>query len=435
MTRTRNKPDKEIAPHQSQPTALAQSGNWLDRWLRQRIIAALSQLVDGRVILEEQDESQELGDTSSSALCARIKVIEPAFYRDIALGGSVGAGESYMAGYWQCDDLTTLVRILARNRALLDRLEGGTAWVSSLANRGLHWLNRNTHKGSRKNITAHYDLGNDLFEHMLDETMMYSCAFFEHPYDSLAQASRNKLDRICRKLGLNENDHVIEIGTGWGGFAMHAAEHYGCHVTTTTISREQHEFVRRSIREGGLENRVTLLLEDYRNLEGQYDKLVSIEMIEAVGHHYLDTYLARCSNLLKPDGSMLLQAITIDDQRYEHAIREADFIKRYIFPGSFIPSVTAICQSLSRASDMRLTDLEDIGLHYAKTLRLWREHFLANRVELEKRGYDSTFQRMWEFYLCYCEGGFMERTISDVQMLLTKPRCRRWESPAGVIPE
>ena len=427
--------NKAISTHTSLPTTMARSGNWLDRWLRQRIIDALSHLVDGRVIIEEKDESLELGDTSASALCACIQVLDPGFYRDVALGGSVGAGESYMAGHWQCDDLTTLVRILARNRALLDHLEGGTAWLSSFANRGLHWLNRNTRKGSRKNIAAHYDLGNELFEHMLDETMMYSCAFFEHPYDSLAQASRNKLDRICRKLRLTEHDNVVEIGTGWGGFAIHAAEHYGCHVTTTTISKEQYEFARCAIRERGLEDRITLLLEDYRNLDGRYDKLVSIEMIEAVGHHYLDTYLAKCSSLLKQDGSMLLQAITIDDQRYNHALKEADFIKRYIFPGSFIPSVTAISQSLARSSDMRLTDLEDIGLHYAKTLRLWRELFLSNLGELEKRGYDATFQRMWEFYLCYCEGGFMERTISNVQVLLTKPLCRSWESPAGVIPE
>jgi len=431
---TDNSTDKEIVEHTESSNELAPADNWLDRWLRQRILNSLSRLRGGRITLKEGEQYQELGDDSPSALSAYIEVLDSTFYRDIATGGSVGAGESYMAGRWRCDDLTQLVRILARNRNLVDSMEGGTAWLGSLANKGLHWLNRNTQKGSRKNIAAHYDLGNNLFERMLDETMMYSCAVFEHPYDSLEQASRNKLDRICRKLNLDENDHVLEIGCGWGGFAMHAARHYGCHVTTTTISQEQFDFTRRRLHEEGLTDRVTLLLEDYRKITGEYDKLVSIEMIEAVGHQYLDTYLEKCSKLLKDDGSMLLQAITIDDQRYEHAIKEADFIKRYIFPGSFIPSVAAINQSVSRVTNMRLSDLEDIGLHYAKTLRLWRQHFLAHEAELEACGYDQTFRRMWEFYLCYCEGGFLERTISDVQLLLTKPRCRSWTSLAGVMP-
>ncbi|MCS3902347.1 cyclopropane-fatty-acyl-phospholipid synthase [Methylohalomonas lacus] len=426
--------DKSLST-ETDASTLPATGGWIDRWLRQRIIDSLAALQGGRVTLQEGDQAQTLGDDDPQALQATIEVIDPAFYRQVALGGSVGAGEAYMAGHWRCTELTTLIRILARNRALLDRLEGGTAWVSSLANKGLHWLNRNSSKGSRKNIAAHYDLGNDLFERMLDQTMMYSCAFFEHSYDSLQQASLNKLDRICRKLELSPDDHVIEIGAGWGGFAIHAARHYGCRVTTTTISQEQYDFAQQRIRAAGLGDRVELLFEDYRKLEGQYDKLVSIEMIEAVGHQYLDTYLKQCSDLLKADGSMLLQAITIEDQRYAHAIKEADFIKRYIFPGSFIPSVAAINQSLARVSDLRLTDLEDIGLHYAQTLRLWREQFFAHQGALEARGYDATFQRMWEFYLCYCEGGFLERSISDVQMLLTKPRCRNWQSLAGVIPQ
>lgn len=427
--------DKSLSTGTGDSNTLPATGGWIDRWLRQRIIDSLAGLQGGRVTLQEGDQAQTLGDDDPRALQATIEVIDPAFYRQIALGGSVGAGEAYMAGHWRCAELTTLVRILARNRALLDRMEGGTAWASSLANKSLHWLNRNSSKGSRKNIAAHYDLGNDLFERMLDQTMMYSCAFFEHPYDSLQQASLNKLDRICRKLQLNPDDHVVEIGAGWGGFALHAARHYGCRVTTTTISQEQYDFARRRIRAAGLEDRVELLFEDYRKLEGQYDKVVSIEMIEAVGHQYLDTYIRQCSDLLREDGSMLLQAITIEDQRYAHAIKEADFIKRYIFPGSFIPSVAAINQSLARVSDLRLTDLEDIGLHYAQTLRLWREQFFAHQNTLEARGYDATFQRMWEFYLCYCEGGFLERSISDVQMLLTKPRCRNWQSLAGVIPQ
>jgi cyclopropane-fatty-acyl-phospholipid synthase len=260
--------------------------------------------------------------------------------------------------------------------------------------------------------------------------MMYSSAVFEYPGMPLEAASIAKLDRICRKLDLHPGDHVMEIGTGWGGFALHAAANYGCRVTTTTISRRQHELARERIAAAGLRNRVTLLLEDYRDLSGQYDKLVSIEMIEAVGHQYFDAYFRKCSELLKPEGTMLLQAITIADQRYESARDSVDFIKRYIFPGSCIPSVAAMSDSIARASDMRLIHLEDIGPHYATTLRLWRENLFANLDQVRALGYPDAFIRMWEFYLCYCEGGFSERVLGDVQMLLVKPLAR----PEPVLP-
>ena len=286
-------------------------------------------------------------------------------------------------------------------------------------------MRRNSRAGSRRNIAAHYDLGNEFFRSFLDETLMYSAATFEHEQQSLHDAQVARLDRICRKLELGPDDHLLEIGTGWGGLALHAARHFGCRVTTTTISREQWTLARERVREAGLGDRVEVLCEDYRDLTGTYDKLVSIEMIEAIGHQYYDTYFAKCSELLAPHGAMLLQAITIADQRYERARRSVDFIQRYIFPGSCIPSVAALSSSIARASDLRLFHLDDIGPHYATTLAHWRQNLRANLARVRSLGYGEEFIRMWEYYFCYCEGGFMERVIGDVQMLLVKPGNRR----------
>jgi len=279
--------------------------------------------------------------------------------------------------------------------------------------------------GSRKNILAHYDLGNDFYALFLDETMTYSCAIFEQENSSLKQASEAKYDRICRKLQLAAGDRVIEIGTGWGGFAVHAARNYGVQVTTTTISDEQHQFARQRIKAAGLEDRITLLKKDYRDLSGKFDKLVSIEMIEAVGHQYLPIFFRTCSRLLKDDGIMALQAITIGDQIFDRHKRTVDFIKRYIFPGSCIPSITAISIALAKATDLRLVHLEDITPHYARTLREWRRRFFTNIKKVRALGFSDTFVRMWEYYLCYCEGGFAERYLGDVQMLFVKPLCRQ----------
>jgi cyclopropane-fatty-acyl-phospholipid synthase len=260
--------------------------------------------------------------------------------------------------------------------------------------------------------------------------MMYSCGVFDHPRATLQQASETKLERICRKLELKPTDHVLEIGTGWGGFAIYAASQYGCRITTTTISRQQYDYARQRIHEAGLEDRITLLLEDYRNLEGRYDKLVSIEMIEAIGHRYFDTYFRKCSELLSPNGMMLLQSITISDQRYPVARKSIDFIQRYIFPGGCLPSVSALSDSIARMTNMRIFHLEDIGPHYATTLRHWRERFFANIEQIRKLGYQDHFIRMWEYYLSYCEGGFRQQSIGTVQLLLTKPRALR-QSLAG----
>ena len=398
----------------------------LDGLGRRLVLDRLRGLERGRLVLIDDEDRLEFGESAEAASRSlHLTVHDRRFYGDVAFGGALGAGESYMHGHWSCDDLTGMIRLLLQNRAVLDGMDGGLARLTVPLQKLFHWVNRNTRAGSRRNIAAHYDLGNDFFRLWLDPTMMYSSAIFEQPDASLYQASVAKLDRICRKLDLQPGDHVVEIGTGWGGFALHAAANYGCEVTTTTISREQFELASRRVAEAGLSQRVHVLLEDYRDLDGRYDKLVSIEMIEAVGHQYLDTYFEQCSRLLKDDGAMLLQAITIQDQRYSKALKTIDFIKRYIFPGSFIPSVSAISDSVARSTDMKIFHLEDIGPHYATTLRRWRERFFDRIEEVSALGYPEEFIRMWEFYLCYCEGGFLERAIGDVQVLLTKPGCRR----------
>jgi cyclopropane-fatty-acyl-phospholipid synthase len=397
----------------------------LDGLGRRLVLSRLDGLRRGRLTIRDGDEEFRFGDSGENAeLAVEVTIHDRRFYGDIAFGGSLGGGEAYMQGYWSCDDLTALIQLLLRNRDVLDGMDGGTARFTAPLAKLFHWVNRNTREGSRRNIAAHYDLGNDFFSLWLDPTMMYSSAVFERADMTLHEASVAKLDRICRKLDLKPSDHVVEIGTGWGGFALHAASRYGCRVTTTTISREQYELARERVAEAGLEDRVELLLEDYRDLRGQYDKLVSIEMIEAVGHQFLDTYFAQCSRLLKDDGAMLLQAITMQDQRYAEALKTVDFIKRYIFPGSFLPSVTAIADSVTASTDMKIFNLEDIGPHYATTLRLWRENFFDRIAEVSDLGYPEPFIRMWEYYLCYCEGAFLERAIGDVQVMLTKPGYR-----------
>ncbi len=393
----------------------------LAKFGRHLILRQLSQLHTGTLTLVEGKASHRFGQGLPQV---QLTVSNPIFYADLAFGGSIGAGESYMAGAWTCNDLTDLIRLMVLNQDVLDGVEGSFARLTGVLRKGLHWLNRNTRTGSRRNIGAHYDLGNDFFRLMLDDTMMYSCAVFETPQSTLREASVAKLETICRKLNLRPDDHVLEIGTGWGGFALYAARHYGCRVTTTTISRNQYELAKERIAAAGLSERVTVLLEDYRDLSGTYDKLVSIEMIEAVGHQYYDAYFAQCSRLLAANGQMLLQAITITDQRYEAARSSVDFIQRYIFPGCTIPSVTALLESITRASDLKLFHLADIGPHYATTLRRWRENFFAHIDQVRAQGYPENFIRMWEFYLCYCEGGFAERALGDVHMLLVKPGCR-----------
>jgi cyclopropane-fatty-acyl-phospholipid synthase len=399
--------------------------HWLDRLCRNALFRTLENLHTGCIRLHEGSQQHIFGNANDPEYDVSLQIHDAEAYRNIALNGSVGAGESYMTGDWSSDNLPLLIRVLARNKDVVDNIDGGLANIGKVLLKGFHYLNRNTEKGSRRNIAAHYDLGNDMFELFLDPTMMYSSGIFPAETSSMEEASVYKLDRICQKLQLTAEDHLVEIGTGWGSMAIHAAKHYGCRVTTTTISEEQFAWAERRVREEGLEDKITLLKKDYRALEGQFDKLVSIEMIEAVGHQFLNTYIETCSRLLKDDGIALIQAITIDDQRYEQAKNEVDFIKRYIFPGSFIPCVTAISQAVSRASDMKMIHMEDITPHYARTLDAWRQRFLSNKEQIKALGYDDTFIRLWDFYFAYCEGGFAERVIGDVQLIFAKPLNRR----------
>ena len=400
--------------------------HFLDGLAARALRDRLARIRHGSIHLVHDGSEARYGNAGApGGLQATVQVHDARFWSEVAFGGTIGAGEAYMQGYWSSDDLTALVRILLRNRDVLDGMETGLARLTAPVHRWLHWLNRNTRSGARRNIAAHYDLGNDFFRLFLDPTLMYSCAIFEAPDMTLEQAQIARLERICRKLALGPGDHLLEVGTGWGSMAIHAASRHGCRVTTTTISREQYELASERIAAAGVADRVTLLLEDYRELRGRYDKLVSIEMIEAVGHQYYDLFFSQCAKLLRHDGLMLLQAITIADQRYDAARRSVDFIQRHIFPGSTIPSVTAMLASTTRATDMRLVHLEDIGPHYAATLRAWRENLLANLDAVRALGYPEPFIRMWEFYLCYCEGGFAERALGDVQMLLARPGNRR----------
>jgi cyclopropane-fatty-acyl-phospholipid synthase len=379
---------------------------------------ALRQLRYGRLEVVEGGQRTAFGPPGAD-LRAEVRVLDPGFWRSL-WRGTVGLTERWMAEAWDCDDLVALGRMFVRELPSFDRVRRLLVPMQ----RAVRLIPRNTRPGARRNVSAHYDLGNDLFALFLDETMTYSCALFERPDVSLREAQEAKLDLACRKLELRAEDHLLEIGTGWGSLAIHAASRYGCRVTTTTISREQHELASRRVREAGLADRVSVVLEDYRELGGRYDKLISIEMIEAVGWQYFDLFFRRCSELLRPDGLMLLQAIVIDDRAYEAEKASKSFANTYIFPGGCLPSREVIRRSTSRQTDMRAVDSEDFSAHYPETLRRWRARFLANSERVAELGYDRPFRRLWELYLAWCEAGFLERRLGDVQLLLAKPAHR-----------
>lgn len=393
------------------------------------VLAQLGKLRHGHLRLLSHGQQWSFGE-ASSPLQAEVEVLDDATWSLIAGNGSIGAGEAYIHGYWRSPDLARVTRLFVANLDVLDALEGGLARLGRPALRLLHRLNRNSRRGARRNILAHYDLGNALFEQLLDPTMMYSAAQFEYPEQSLEQAQLHKLERICQKLELRVQDHLLEIGCGWGSLAIYAATHFGCRVTTTTLSQAQYAYTQARVRALGLEQQITVLCDDYRDLKGTFDKLVSIEMIEAVGHRYLPVYFRQCAALLRPDGLMLLQAITIRDQRYAQARRSVDFIQRYIFPGGALPSLSVLLDTASRQTALNLVHLEDFGLDYARTLEHWRDNLRKSRTLLADQGYDDTFQRLWEFYLCYCQGGFEERAIGVAQLLWAAPQARRAPLPA-----
>ena len=404
-----------------QARGLRSGGNLARRFM----LRVLSRIEVGSLSIHDGDNRYHFGQAGvPGEPQAEILVHNPAAFGKVLTGGTIAAGEAYIDGDWSSPDLTAVTRLFSANMDSIDAMEAGQHWYTRLALKLAHAINRNTHRGSRRNISAHYDLGNDFFRLFLDSTMMYSAALFERAETTLEKAAVDKLDEICRRLELRRDEHLLEIGTGWGGMAIHAATHYGCKVTTTTISRKQYEFARARVRELGLQDRITLLLKDYRALTGQYDKLVSIEMIEAVGHDFYSSYFQCCSRLLKDHGKMVIQAITIPDGRYEQARRSVDFIKRYIFPGGCLPSLEIIARHLARDTDMQMVHLRDITADYASTLAHWRQRFMERLDEVRALGFDRRFIRMWEFYLCYCEGGFRERIIGTTQMAFAKPGYR-----------
>jgi cyclopropane-fatty-acyl-phospholipid synthase len=391
----------------------------LTRALRQRLLAQLARLDQGRLVVK--DGLGEVAFGRPGEAHAVVEVHDLSAYADIAAGGTIGAAEAYMRGKWSASDLPAIARIFAANREVMNNIEGGLAAMATPLLRFSHWLRRNTPNQSRRNIAAHYDLGNEFYGLFLDPTMSYSSGIYPRSDSSLEEAAIHKLDVICRKLDLRPGDHLLEIGTGWGGLALHAARHYGCRVTTTTISPRQHEYALTRVRESGLEDSITVLDKDYRELTGEYDKLVSVEMIEAVGLHYLEQYFQVCTARLKPQGRMLLQGIVIGDHIFDQARRSVDFIQKYIFPGGALPSLGLIDTTIRRVTDLRFIDLQDIGQDYARTLREWRRRFLEQSAAVRQLGFSEEFIRMWEYYFAYCEGGFLERAISTVQLVLDKP--------------
>ncbi len=391
---------------------------------RSAFLKSLESLREGSLELLWNGRTWKFGEPDAP-LKAILVVHHDRFFQRALFGGDVAIGEAWMDGDWSSPDLVSVVRLAVRNLA---RMDGQNRLLTALS-RGLdyltHRLRGNSIAGSRRNIRAHYDLSNEFFRLFLDHSMMYSCACYESEDDSLEAAQFHKLDRVCRKLRLGPEDHVLEIGTGWGGFAEHAVQHYGCRVTTTTISERQYQHARQRFDSIAGGDQIELLQEDYRNLRGRYDKIVSIEMFEAVGLPYYDEFFRTCDRLLRPDGSMLLQSITINEQTFPAYRRRADFIQKYIFPGSELASVCEVLRSLARVTNLSLYQAEDIGTHYARTLAEWRKRFNASLDDVRALGFDDRFVRMWDYYLAYCEGAFLERHIGDFQLLLTKNHSPR----------
>lgn len=408
------------------------SAGFGQRLARRLVLSRLQKLEEGSLNLQLRPQDAHaldcelqlsLGAPCADGLAAHLEVVDGRFWGALASGGALGAAEAYAEGWWRSENLTKVIRLLARNRAVLQQVDSGLARLGAPLLRRWHQARRNTHEGSRQNIAAHYDLSNEFFALFLDPTMTYSSALFQTPEMTLEEAQVAKIDHLCQKMQLGPEVHLLEIGTGWGAFARHAAQNYGCRVTTTTISQEQHAYAADLLEREQLGSQVELLLQDYRQLEGTYDRVVSVEMVEAVGADFLGEYFATIGRLLKPDGLAAVQAITIQDQEFVRASKHIDFIKRYIFPGSCIPSVTAMCDAMTAESDLKLAHLEDFAADYATTLAHWREAFLAKREQLDAMGLGEHFQNTWDYYFSYCEGGFAERSIGLVQMMLTKPRC------------
>ncbi|MFT4655524.1 MAG: cyclopropane-fatty-acyl-phospholipid synthase [Patiriisocius sp.] len=395
-----------------------------EKTCRSIFLGVLKRLPYGYMTMSENGQVIGQFGQKEHDLHAQVNILDASAYPKLLFGGSIASGETFSDNLWDSPNLTNVIRIFARNLPMLDEWEKRFKWITMPALKISHFANRNSAEQAKRNISAHYDLGNKLYSKFLDRSMMYSAAIYPDSNASLAQAQQHKLHTICEKLQLKQTDHLVEIGTGWGGLAIHAAKHYGCKVTTTTISEEQHSYAQQWIDKEGLGDKITLLKKDYRLLDGEYDKLVSIEMIEAVGKRYLTTFFNKCSSLLKPDGLMLLQSITIDDRRHASYSNSVDFIQKYIFPGGYLPSQMIINKHLKNDTDLSIADIQDIGLDYAQTLQDWFVAFMMQKQALAEDGYDDRFMRMWQYYLNYCEGGFLERAISTLQLVMRKPQHR-----------
>ena len=392
----------------------------LSAFFKRVILKKFENLALGLIVFTDGDEIHSFGDRSSE-MRVNVRVLSPEFYVLLGSGGLVGAAEAYTSGFWETDELLLLIRIVLRNKEVLGKLESGWSKMLDPLNIAIHWHRKNSLRGSKENILAHYDLSNEFYRLWLDETMTYSCGFFVDKSSTLREASIEKIDRICRKLNLSNNDSVLEIGSGWGSFAIHAVMNYECHVTTTTISDAQYNWAKKEIQDAGLSDKITLLKDDYRNLTGQYDKIVSIEMIEAVGFEYVPLYFQKVSSLLKSDGLFGLQGITFNDQEFDDYKRSVDFIKKYIFPGSCLISIAQVTEVIKKYTDLSISHLEDITMHYATTLDIWRNNFLNQVVAVKNLGFSKEFIKIWEFYFAYCEAGFRERNIGNYQFVFSKP--------------
>lgn len=400
---------------------IVSTANWIDKRCRTIVHSVLAKISYGQLEIIESSEHHFFPNNANDAkIKGKFIIHDISVYRDFVKGGSIGAAEAFIEGKWSSPNLTNVIRIFAKAQQETDSLEQSKSWLNRIKNSLSHWQNRNTQSGSKKNILAHYDLGNDLYTRFLDPSMMYSSAIYPSKTATLDDAQQYKLKKICEKLALSDNEHLLEIGTGWGGLAIYAAQNYGCKVTTTTISDAQHEYASELIAQLNLGDKITLLKKDYRELTGTFDKVVSIEMIEAVGYEYLPSFFKQCNDRLKDGGKLLIQSITIADQRFDYYKSNVDFIQRYIFPGGFLPSINILSQHLTQHSSLVIESLDDIGLDYAKTLADWRDNFLASWPELSTLGYDDTFKRLWLYYFAYCEGAFLERSTSTVHLLARK---------------
>ena len=402
---------------------LKKKSSYLTRFFKSVLIRKIENIDYGQIHVSDGEEEFKFGNSDSMPI-VKIQIKSPEFYVMLGTDGLLGAAEAYANGLWLADDLVMLIRIIIRNNNVMGKLESGLSKLMKPINYFIHWKRKNSIAGSKKNILAHYDLSNEFYQLWLDETMTYSCGIFQSQDTSMKDASIEKLDRICRKLNLTDKDSVLEIGTGWGSFAMHAAKNYNCHVTTTTISDAQYDYVKEKIETSDLSEKITLLKTDYRELTGKYDKIVSIEMIEAVGHEYVPLYFKKVSSLLNDEGLFGIQGITYNDQKFDVYKNSVDLIKKYIFPGSCLISISQVTDIMKKYTDLSLSHLEDITMHYATTLEKWRNNFYSEIEDIKKLGFSNEFIKMWEFYFVYCEAGFKERHIGDYQFVFSKPAVK-----------